>query len=129
MEKERLTPSNVWDSTQYRFSQAIRVRQCQDLLFIAGQAGIDEQGRIVQGLEPQIRQSFENIRRIVTAAGGSMANIVKITGYFTDMRALETYTKLLDEVFIEEFPAATVVQVNSLALEPLLVEIDAIAAL
>jgi 2-iminobutanoate/2-iminopropanoate deaminase len=129
MQIDRLTPPNVWDSKPYRFSQAIRVRQCQELLFIAGQAGMDEQGRIVEGLEAQIRLSFDNIRRVVADAGGSMANIVRLTAYFRDMRALEPYTKILGEVFSDNFPAATVVEVKALALEPLLVEIDAIAAL
>jgi 2-iminobutanoate/2-iminopropanoate deaminase len=66
MKIERLKPNNVWDSTPYKFSQAIRVRESQDLLFISGQAGMDERGQIVQGLEAQIRQTFENIRRVVT---------------------------------------------------------------
>jgi 2-iminobutanoate/2-iminopropanoate deaminase len=129
MQIERLKPVNVWDSTSYKFSQAIRVRESRDLLFIAGQAGIDEHGQIVQGLEAQIRQSFENICRVVSEAGGSMANVVRITGYLRDMKALEVYTKAVDEFFAGSLPAATVVEVKSLALEPLLVEIDAIAAL
>jgi len=129
MQIERLKPANVWDSTPYKFSQAIRVRHSQDLLFIAGQAGMDESGQIVQGLEAQIRQSFENIRRVVSGAGGSMANVIKITGYLRDMGGLETYTKMVSEFFGNDLPAATVVQVTALALEPLLVEVDAVAVL
>jgi 2-iminobutanoate/2-iminopropanoate deaminase len=129
MQIERLKPNNVWDSTPYKFSQAIRVRQSQDLLFIAGQAGMDERGQIVQGLEAQVRQSFENIRRVVTGAGGSMENVIRITGYLRDMGALETYTKIMTEFFQNKLPAATVVEVTALALQPLLVEVDAIAVL
>ncbi len=129
MQIERLKPNNVWDSTPYKFSQAIRVRQSQDLLFIAGQAGMDERGQIVQGLEAQVRQSFENIRRVVTSAGGSMENVIRITGYLRDMGALETYTRIMSEFFQNNLPAATVVEVTALALEPLLVEIEAAAAL
>lgn len=129
MRIERLKPARVWDSSPYHFAQAVRVRQSQDLLFIAGQAGMDESGQIVQGLEAQIRQSFENIRRIVIDAGGSMANVVRITGYLRDIKALEGYTKIVGEFFPGNLPAATVVEVKALALEPLLVEVDAIAAL
>jgi len=129
MQIERLKPTNVWDSTPYKFSQAIRVRQCQDLLFIAGQTGMDDKGQIVQGLEAQIRQCFENIRRVVNGAGGSMANVIKITGYLRDVGALETYIKIVAEFFGDNLPAATVVQVTALALEPLLVEVDAVAVL
>ena len=129
MQIERLKPTNVWDSTPYKFSQAIRVRQSQDILFIAGQAGIDESGQIVQGLEAQIRLSLENIRRVVSGAGGGMANVIKITGYLRDMGALETYTKIASEFFGNNLPAATVMQVTALALEPLLVEVEAVAVL
>jgi|ERR1700730_372756 2-iminobutanoate/2-iminopropanoate deaminase len=129
MQIERLKPTNVWDSTPYKFSQAIRVRHSQDLLFIAGQTGMDERGQIVQGLEAQIRQSFENIRRVVSGAGGSMANVIRITGYLRDMGALETYTRIVSDFFGDKLPAATVVEVTALALELLLVEVDAVAVL
>lgn len=129
MQIERLKPIDVWDSIPYKFTQAIRVRQCQDLVFIAGQTGMDEHGKIVQGLENQIRQSFENIRRIVTGAGGTMANVIRITGYLRDMGGLETYIRVVSDVFGDKPPAATLLEVKALALEPLLVEVDAIAAL
>jgi len=129
MQIERLKPNNVWDSSPYKFSQAIRVRQSQDLLFIAGQVGMDERGQIVQGLEAQVRQSFENIRRVVTGAGGSMENVIRITGYLRDMGTLEAYAKIMSEFFQNTLPAATVVEVTALALEPLLVEVDAVAVL
>ncbi len=86
-------------------------------------------GEIASGVEAQIRQAFENIRRIVTASGGTMANIVRITGYLRDMKALELYSSIVREVFADKLPAATVIEVSALALEPLLVEIDAVAAL
>jgi 2-iminobutanoate/2-iminopropanoate deaminase len=129
MRIERLKPDQIWDSTPYQFTQGIRVTQCQSLLFIAGQVGMSQQGEILPGTDDQIRQCFENIRLMVTAAGGSIANIVKITGYLRDMTALPTYTKVVGEVFGSELPAATVVEVKSLAIEGLLVEVEAIAVL
>ncbi|MBV9610788.1 MAG: RidA family protein, partial [Acidobacteria bacterium] len=87
MEITRLRPNGIWDSTPYNFSQAVRIRGCQDLLFIAGQAGIDGNGQVVDGLEPQIRVAFDNIRHVVEDAGGTMANVIRITGYLRDMNA------------------------------------------
>jgi 2-iminobutanoate/2-iminopropanoate deaminase len=84
---------------------------------------------LVKGLEAQIRQTFENIRRIVADAGGTMANVIRITGYLRDMAALQSYTTIVGEVFGTKLPAATVVEVKALALEPLLVEVDALAVL
>jgi enamine deaminase RidA (YjgF/YER057c/UK114 family) len=45
------------------------------------------------------------------------------------MSALETYSRIVGEFFADELPAATVVEVKALALEPLLVEVDAIAVM
>jgi enamine deaminase RidA (YjgF/YER057c/UK114 family) len=129
MQKEVLSPNTVWDSSRYNFSQAIRVRQPNEFLVIAGQSGINAQGKIVEGIEAQIRLSFENIRRIVTAAGGSMANIVKLNAYFLDIGALPLYTNILGEFFTDGFPAATVVEVQRLALPGLLFEVEATAVL
>ena len=129
MHIERLKPAGVWDSTQYKFAQAVLVRGCEDLLFIAGQVGMDERGQVSPDSEGQIRQCFDNIRRIVTSAGGGMGNIVKITGYLRDMSVLPTYTKIVGETFGDNLPAATVIEVRSLALEPLIVEVDALAVL
>jgi 2-iminobutanoate/2-iminopropanoate deaminase len=66
---------------------------------------------------------------VVTGAGGSMENVIRITGYLRDMGALGTYTRIMSEFFQNNLPAATVVEVTALALEPLLVEVDAIATL
>src|SRR5437868_13107182 len=124
MEITRLRPNGIWDSTPYNFSQAVRISGCQDMLFIAGQAGIDANGQVVDGLEAQIRLTFDNIQRVVADAGGTMAYVIRITGYLRDMNALPIYTKIVGEIFGAKVPAATLVAVKALALEPLLVEVD-----
>jgi enamine deaminase RidA (YjgF/YER057c/UK114 family) len=129
MRIEHLKPAGVWDSTQYKFAQAVLVRGSENLLFIAGQVGMDERGQVSPDSKAQIRQCFENIRRIVIAAGGGMGNIVRITGYLRDMSVLPIYTKIVGETFGDNLPAATVIEVRSLALESFIVEVDAIAAL
>jgi len=58
-----------------------------------------------------------------------MENVIRITGYLRDMKELRLYTSIIREIFGEKLPAATVIEVSSLALVPLLVEVDAIAAL
>lgn len=126
-----MIPNGVWDSSVYGFSQAVKVQAVQEVVYISGQTAFDSQGQIEgQGdIEVQVRSSFENVKRIVEAAGGTLNNIVKLTVYFLDLDALEQYTAILGEYFPEDPPSQTVVEVSRLALPGLLIEIEAIAVL
>ncbi|MHA7819109.1 MAG: RidA family protein [Erythrobacter sp.] len=101
------------------------------LVFLSGQAGIAEDGSIAgaQGdFDEQLAQTFANIERVLKAAGSDMSRIVKVTIYLKDMA---NFPKILDarqQYFTPPYPADTTVEVSSLALPELLVEIDVIAA-
>jgi enamine deaminase RidA (YjgF/YER057c/UK114 family) len=96
------------------------------LLFISGQGPRDMEADV----ETQIRQTFEQIRELVDAAGGSMRHIVMIRAYFLNMaRDLAVYRKVRQEFLVEPFPAATAVGVTELAVPGLQVEIEAVAVL
>lgn len=131
MEKTAIQPSNIWHPGEHLFSQATLVRNAARTLYLAGQTSIDERGTIVGvgDVEQQIRLSFNNIATIVGEVGGTLHNVVKLTAYFTDISSLPVYTRVLGELFPEVRPSQTVVQVVSLAMPELLVEIDATAAL
>lgn len=131
MTKQVLQPDNIWNPGPHLFSQAVMVSAAGRLLYLAGQTSIDADGAIVgvDDVETQIRTSFDNIGKLLSAAGGSLADVVKLTAYFTDMGALDTYTRVLGEVFPTSRPAQTVVQVVRLAMPELLVELDATAVL
>jgi len=96
------------------------------LLFISGQGPRDMEADV----ETQIRQTFEQIRELVDAAGGSMRHVVMIRAYFLNMaRDLAAYRKVRQEFLVEPFPAATAVGVTELAVPGLQVEIEAVAVL
>ncbi|TRD10672.1 RidA family protein [Erythrobacter insulae] len=109
-------------------------RRVGDLLFLSGQAAIDEDGSIVGAkgepgdFDAQLEQTFANIRRVLEAAGSSMANIAKVTIYLTDMAEFPKIIEARKAHFTPPYPADTTVQVTGLALPELLVEIDVIAA-
>ncbi|WP_239514022.1 RidA family protein [Streptosporangium sp. 'caverna'] len=107
-------------------SPAIRVG---DLVFASGQAGFDENGVTVSGgFEPQARQAFANLDRVLTEAGSSLADSVKVTIMVTDLEAnLETIVKLRGEFFAEPYPAYTLTQISRLAQADWEIEIDATA--
>ena len=75
----------------------------------------------------QAKGIFTKIRHLVEAAGGSMADIVKVTIFVTDIKNREKVWKARQEFFTGNFPASTLVQVAALATPELTVEIEAVA--
>lgn len=104
--------------------------QVGDLLFLSGQAAIDEQGQIVgvDDFDAQLKQVFANIDRLIRAAGSSRDQIVKATVYLTDMANLPKIVAARKTYFTPPYPADTTVEVQALALPELMVEIDVVAA-
>ncbi len=110
----------------FRLSQAIRVGE---LLFVSGQAAIDQQGEIVgaRDFDAQAEQVFRNLQRVLEAGGSSLDRIVKVTIYLTDMANFPKIVELRGKWFTEPYPADSIVQVAALALPELELEIEAIA--
>jgi reactive intermediate/imine deaminase len=101
-----------------------------DLLFLSGQAAIDEQGALVGvgDFDAQLAQTFRNIDRVLEAGGSHRGRIVKVTIYLTDMGNFPKIVEARKHYFSPPWPADTIVEVRSLALPELMVEIDVIAA-
>jgi reactive intermediate/imine deaminase len=110
----------------YRIAQGYRVG---DLIFLSGQAAIDETGAIVGAgdFDAQADQVFGNLARVLEAAGSSLAKVVKVTIYLTDMANFPKILDLRGRWFAAPYPADTIVEVRALALPGLMIEIDAIA--
>ena len=75
----------------------------------------------------QTKAIFTKISRLVEAAGGGMADIVKVTIFVTDIKEREKVWRARREFFNGDFPASTLVQVAALADPSLKVEIEAVA--
>jgi reactive intermediate/imine deaminase len=110
----------------YRIAQGYRVG---DLIFLSGQAAIGEDGAIVGvgHFDAQAEQVFRNLARVLAAAGSSLAQVVKVTIYLTDMGNFPTILELRARWFEAPYPADTIVEVRALALPELMIEVDAIA--
>ena len=110
----------------FRLAQGYRVG---DLLFISGQAAIDQNGRIVgvDDFEAQAEQVFTNLDRILRAGGSSLANVVKVTIFLRDMSNFSKIVELRGRYFTEPYPADTIVEVRSLYSPDAMIEIEAIA--
>jgi enamine deaminase RidA (YjgF/YER057c/UK114 family) len=77
----------------------------------------------------QAKEIFRKIKALLEAAGGRMADVVKVTIFVTDIRNNTKVWKARAEVFSGNFPASTLVQVAALASPEILVEIEAVAHL
>ena len=110
----------------FRLSQGFRVG---DLLLISGQAAIDENGDLVGvgDFDAQAEQTFRNLARVLEAGGSSLDRVVKVTIYLTDMANFPKIVELRGTWFTPPYPADTIVEVTSLALPELEIEIEAIA--
>ena len=110
----------------FRLSQGFRVG---DLVIVSGQAAIDEHGQIigVGDFDAQAEQVFLNLRRVLEAGGSSLDRIVKVTIFLTDMANFPKIVELRGKWFTPPYPADTIVEVTSLALPELEIEIEAIA--
>ena len=110
----------------FRLAQGYRVG---DLLFISGQAAIDQTGQIVGvgDFEAQAKQTFENLDRVLRAGGSSLRNVVKVTIFLTDMTNFDRIVQLRGQWFTAPYPADTIVEVRSLYSPDAMIEIEAIA--
>ena len=100
-----------------------------DLLFTSGQAAIDKQGNLVGigDFDAQAEQTLNNLDEILTLGGSSLKQVVKVTIYLTDMANFGKIVALRKRFFTPPYPADTIVEVKSLALPELEIEIEAVA--
>jgi 2-iminobutanoate/2-iminopropanoate deaminase len=103
--------------------------QVGNLLFLSGQAAISEAGELVGvgDFGAQLVQVMANIDRVLAAGGSDRSRIVKVTIYLTDMANFPAIVEARRTYFTPPYPADTIVEVKSLALPELMIEIDVIA--
>jgi reactive intermediate/imine deaminase len=101
-----------------------------NLLFISGQAGADDSGKIVDGgFWAQGEQAFKNLRRALEAGGSRLSDIIKVTIFVTDMGNFQEVVELRRRFFSEPYPADTIAEIRALYDPSALIEIEAIAAI
>ncbi|WP_413671953.1 RidA family protein [Massilia cellulosiltytica] len=110
----------------YLLSQGIRFG---NLLFISGQAGAGDDGRIVDGgFIAQGEQAFANLQRALEAGGSSLRDVIKVTIFVTDMGHFQDVVALRRQFFSAPYPADTIAEIKALYDPRAMIEIEAIAA-
>jgi reactive intermediate/imine deaminase len=101
------------------------------LVVVSGQVPLDAQGELVGPGDPeaQVRQVFDNLTAALTAAGATMAHVVKLTVFLTDMADLPAFRRVRDD-YIDHAdpPASSLIAVSGLVNPAFRVEIEALAA-
>jgi enamine deaminase RidA (YjgF/YER057c/UK114 family) len=132
MEKQFINPAGLHDPSQF-FTHVITARG-GTMVFISGQSALDEHRRIVGhgDMRAQVRKAFSNLKLALEAAGATPEDVVKLTIFVKDYEPedLGPIEEGLDSCFGlgREF-ASTLVGVERLALDGLLVEVEAIAVI
>jgi 2-iminobutanoate/2-iminopropanoate deaminase len=111
------------------FSNSLRVQEPSGTwVYVSGQFGTDEAGAVIPGgLAAEAKAALETVLTAVRGAGGTAADVVKITAYVTSLDDYSRYNEVRREVFGSSLPASTAVGVASLILPGASIEIDAVA--
>ena len=100
------------------------------LLYISGQVAWDTSGNVVGkgDARAQARQTFQNLRQVLQAAGGELKDLMKITTYITKIEDFPAVAEARRETFTGELPASTLIVVTSLFHPDFLIEVEGVAA-
>jgi len=95
------------------YSQAVRAG---DTVYVSGQIPLDPaSGQLVSGdIEAEIRRVFDNLKAIAQAAGGSLAHVVKLTVFLTDLAHFPKVNEIMASYFKEPYPARAAIGVAAL---------------
>jgi len=114
------------------YNHVVEVNGPHRVVYIAGQTGVDKDGKMAQGFQAQAVQVMENIKTALAAVGGSFENVVKLNSYLVDIAANQpTYRDVRASYFSGKaaLPASTSIGVPALAQAGYLIEVEAIAVL
>lgn len=100
-------------------------------LYLAGQVAFDKEGNLIgqNNMPQQAEQVFENIKAILAASDATLADVIKITIFLTDMSNRDALRTTLRRYFPGIPPTSTLVQVSQLANPALLIEVEAVAVI
>lgn len=109
------------------YSQAIR---CDNTVYLSGQIPLDPKTMQLcsDEIRMQINQVFDNLAAVCEAAGGSLADLVRITVYLTDLNHFPLINEAMTRYFAEPYPARAAIGVSALP-RGAQIEIDGIMVL
>ena len=114
------------------YSHVVEVNGPHRTIYLAGQTGVDANGKVAEGIRAQTVQVMENIKTALASVGGGFEHIVKLTSYLTNLEANGAEFREVRASYFPNkaaLPASTLLQISRLANPAYLVEVEAIAIL
>lgn len=123
-----ITPADARPVANYRMATRMEGGR---LLYVAGQVARGVDGRVLGkgDVRAQALHVFQNLRRVLRAAGGDLSDILKMTTYLTRIEDFPAVVEVRRRFFSGELPASTLIAVAHLAEPDLLIAIEAVAAI
>ena len=125
---ERVHSDQVGEPPAETWSNCLRIG---NQVFIAGMTARSSEFDLIEGagVYAQARIIFTKIKFLIEAAGGTMADIVKVNIFVTNIDQRQEVWRARREFFTGNFPVSTLVEVSALALPEMEVEVEAVAVL
>lgn len=121
-----INPAKV-HSPMGSYSHACLVPSGSELLYIAGQVGVDPKGTLLVGIEAQARQVFRNLLACLEEHGMDYSHLAKTTVYLTDEDHIPAMRSAREEAFGTIMPPSTLLIVKALARPGMLMEVEGVA--
>jgi enamine deaminase RidA (YjgF/YER057c/UK114 family) len=128
---ELSNPPELYDPRPNGYSHVAAVASGARLLFIAGQGGEDGEGHLSSDFSHQAKQALANLDTALQSQGGSLDKVFKLTLLIVDHteERLRSWVAEADLIWNDRLhPVCTLIPVPRLALDGMLIEIDAVAA-
>lgn len=129
---ELFNPRGLYDPSGNGYSHGARVETPARFVFLAGQGGEDPDGVLPDSFAAQARQALVNVRIALQAQGADFKDVFKLTLLIVDHseQRLAEWVAAIDQAWgVYMKPACTLIPVPRLALDGMLVEIEAMACL
>jgi enamine deaminase RidA (YjgF/YER057c/UK114 family) len=113
------------------YSHVVEITGPGRIVYIAGQLGVDTDGKVVGDFSAQAQKAFENLKAAVASVGATFNDVVKLNNYLVDIGTnLTAYREVRDRfVNTAQPPASTTVGVPGLARPDALYEVEAVVML
>ena len=112
------------------YTHVVEVTAPGRIVYIAGQLGVDRDGKVVGDFRQQVVQTFENLKAALGAVGGEFRHVVKFNNYLLDVAQLPIFREVRDSYLPESNrPASTTIAISGLARPGAMIEIEAVAVL
>lgn len=124
-------PQGLYDPSANGYSHVAELHPHARLIFLAGQGGEDREGRLSADFSQQARQALANVRTALQSRGAELGQVFKLTLLIVDHSEdkLHRWVAELDRVWGAAMkPVCTLIPVPRLALDGMLIEIEAVAA-